>query len=96
MRTAFIFLTIAILLLLLFWWKTDVQLSGSTIDIHVHDTYFVIDRLQFVLFFIVILGIFFTLGGLFGTRFRNKAFLITFLVFLAAGIYIFYPLFELI
>jgi heme/copper-type cytochrome/quinol oxidase subunit 1 len=96
MKTALAFLLISILVLLFLWSKTDIFFGRSTVDIHVHDTYFVIDRLQFILFIVLILGTLSSLGGVIGTRFRSKVFLIAFLSFLAADAYVFYPLLELI
>ena len=96
MKTALAFLFISILILLFLLSKTDIFFGKSTVDIHVHDTYFVIDRLQFIFFIVLILGTVSSFGGVIGTRFRSKAFLIAFLIFLAADVYMFYPLLELI
>jgi len=96
MKTALTFLLISILVLLFLWSKTDIFFSKSTVDVHVHDTYFVIDKLQFILFIVLIPGTLSTLGGVIETRFRSKAFLLVLLIFLAADAYVFYPLLELI
>ncbi len=88
MKTALIFLATAILLLLLFWWRSDVYFGDSTIDIHVHDTYYVIDRWHLVLVIILFLGTFASLGGVIGTKLKNKFFLIAMILFLSGDAYI--------
>jgi heme/copper-type cytochrome/quinol oxidase subunit 1 len=96
MKTAFIFLALSILLLILFWWRFDIWFSDSTIDIHVHDTYYVIARWHAVLVIILFLGTFSSFGGMIGTRFRNKFFLITLIIFFVADIYIAWQAYSLI
>jgi cytochrome c oxidase subunit 1 len=96
MKTALIFLALAILLLVLFWWRFDVWFSDSTIDIHVHDTYYVIARWHAVLVTILFLGTFSSFGGVIGTRFRNKFFLIAVTIFLLADAYITWQVYSLL
>jgi hypothetical protein len=94
MKTALIFLVVAILILVLLWSRVDIWFSESTIDIHVHDTYFVIARWHFILLIILILGTISSLGGVIGTRLRNKPFLISFLIFLAIDAYLYLSFFR--
>lgn len=94
MKTALIFLAIAIVLLFLFWLKVDVWFGDSTIDIHFHDTYFVIACWHFILFVFLILGTFSSLGGIIGTKFKNKLFIAVLLIFLAVDAYIIWNLYS--
>lgn len=87
MKTALIFLGIAVLLLILIYSRVDIWFSESIIDIHIHDTYFVIARWQAILLIILFLGTFFSSGGVIGTRFHNKFFLIALVLFIAVDLY---------
>ena len=75
MRTALIFLFTGILLLVLLYYRYEVNFSSETIDIHVHDTFFVIDFLTAAAYIFVFLLFLFALGGVIGTGFRNRFFL---------------------
>lgn len=88
MKTALAFLLVAISLLSLIWWRLDVYDSKSAVDIHFHDTYFVIYRPYIILVIFLFLGTIFSLGGTIGTRFRNKIFLIALIIFVAIDGYI--------
>lgn len=88
MKTALIFLAIAVLLLVLIYSRVDIWFSESTIDIHIHDAYFVIARWHVILLITLFLGTFSSLGGVIGTRFHNKFFLIAFIFFIAFDLYI--------
>ena len=94
MRTALIFVAVAVLVLTLLYLLTDVWFRPSSIDIHVHDTYFVINRPHVLLLLLLYLGTFFLLGGTIGTKLKNKVFLILFLVFLAADVYLFWNVYS--
>lgn len=80
MRVAVIFLVAGIILLSLFLYPALVRSDSTTVDFHFHDTYLVIQMLHFV----IVIGLFaltlFGLGGVIGTGFRSKAFLLTFLI----------------
>ena len=94
MKTALIFLVVAILILLLLWFRTDVWFTNATVDIHFHDTYFVSTRFSFVVFVILFLGTLSSLGGIIGTRFRNKFFLFAFIIFSAADGYLIWNIYS--
>jgi len=74
MKAAIISLAIGIILLLFFLFGSYIQTYKSGIDIHVHDTYFIISYFSFTVFIILFLGTFFFLGGAIGTAFKNKKF----------------------
>jgi hypothetical protein len=94
MKTALIFLGVAILILILLWSRVDVWFTDSTIDIHVHDTYFVIPRWHIIFFAILFLGTFSSLGGVIGTRFRNKFFIVFLIIFVVIDTYIIWHLYN--
>jgi len=64
MTTALLFLFAAIVFLALIYSRVDVWFSESTIDIHVHDTYFVIARWHAIFFIILFLGTISSIGGI--------------------------------
>jgi hypothetical protein len=96
MRTAFIFLLLAILALAFFYWHADVFLTAETIDFHLHDTYVVVDWQSAIILLTLSIGTIFFLGGLLGTGFRSRGFRAGFLLFLVADIglvlYVYYLL----
>ncbi|MDB5196690.1 MAG: hypothetical protein JWP88_1061 [Flaviaesturariibacter sp.] len=75
MKAAFIFLFIAVLLLAFVFWRSSFWFRSNTIDIHVHDTYYVVAYSHFILLLFLIVGTAFSLGGAVGTRFRHLIFL---------------------
>lgn len=79
MKLAIGFLIIGIFLLSLFFHRSDIWIS-STIDIHLHDTYYVFDKWHFAIVVFIYLLSFFSLGGAIGTRFKNKKFLVTWII----------------
>lgn len=94
MKSALIFLAVSVLILLLIWWRCDVWFSNSTVDIHFHDTYFVIAHFYFVLFVILFLGTFSSLGGVIGTKFQNKIFIVSLIIFLVSDSYIIWNVYS--
>lgn len=93
MKLAIGFLIIGIFLLLLFFLRSDIWIS-STIDIHVHDTFYVIDKWHFAIAVFIYLLSFFSLGGVFGTRFKNRKFLVTCIITLLIDGYILWWIFN--
>ena len=81
MKAAIISLVIGIILLLFFLFGSYIQNYKSGIDIHVHDTYFIISYFSFTVFITLFLGTFFSLGGAIGTAFKNKSFVYLLLIF---------------
>jgi hypothetical protein len=88
MKTALIFLAIAVLLLVLVYSRIDIWFSESTIDIHIHDTYFVIARWHSIPLVILLLGTISSLRGAIGTKFQNKFFLIALILFIVVDLYV--------
>src|SRR5689334_19819089 len=87
MKGALLLLVIGIALLLAIYFKLDIYRSQSTFDVHFHDTYIVLDNWLVIGFVTLFLGIFFSIGGLIGSRFTNKFFWFLSLLFLGVTAY---------
>jgi len=74
------------LVLLFFLLRGWMQFTPSTVDLHLFDTYLVITYVHFILFIVLVLGTFFSLGRTVATRFNNKYFLGLLLVFALADV----------
>lgn len=88
MKAAVSFFVIGVLILVFLYFVSDISFQSSTVDIQVHDTYFVLTRFSFFLFVILFLGTFSSLGGVIGTRFKNTAFIVLFFILLLIDAYI--------
>jgi hypothetical protein len=95
MKLAIGFLIIGIIILVLFIKRSDVWVTKKTIDIHIHDTYFVIDKWHLAIAIFFYLLTFFSFGGVIGTKFKSKGFLLTFISTLLIVGYILWWLFNL-
>jgi len=83
MKTAFAFLFAGIILLIFLYSKGAIFFTGSTIDIHLHDTYYIIAYFHLIVLVVLFLGTLFAIGGILGTLLRNKYFIwMTFIFFL--------------
>ena len=87
MKGALIGLAIAITLLALAYFKLAVYRTKTSIDFHVHDTYFVIDNTVAIVFALLVMGTFFSTGGLIGTQAKNKVFWLLAVLFLLIDTY---------
>ena len=94
MKGALIALLIGTGLLVLIEWNADVRFFTTSVDVHVHDTYFVLDYIFFFLSLLVYLGIFFSVGGLISTGFRGKIYWLLLALFLLAATYYFIDFFN--
>ncbi len=88
MKKALLFLIAAISFLIFLFLKSDIFLRDATVDIHLHDTYFIVTSSIFITITILFLATFFSIGGVIGTRFRNRYFSIPLLVLLIADTYL--------
>jgi len=61
MKGALIALFIGIVLLVLLYFKMDIFRGKGTIDIHLHDTYFILSYTTVTIFILLFLGTFFPL-----------------------------------
>jgi hypothetical protein len=82
MRTALAFLLIPILLLVYLVSSNCLAFTPNTVDLHVGDTYFVFEQWTFALWIALLLATFFVAGGVLGTGFRSRFFLLALLVIL--------------
>jgi hypothetical protein len=87
MKSALVFLVIGIVLLAVLLSTLHIWRGASTIDIHVHDTMYVLPYTIFIFFILLILGTFFFLGGAIGTGFKNKYYLIPLFLFVLMDTY---------
>jgi hypothetical protein len=87
MKGALTSLLLAIALLMLLYWKSDVFLTAKTIDIHLHDTYYIVSYKHLAAALFLFLGTFFSLGGLIRTRARSRLFLVLTILFVAVDAY---------
>jgi len=83
MKGAFTLLAIGIVFLVFSYSKLNIFWGNSAIDIHLHDTYFVMSRSFVMLFILFFLGTLFAIGGFVGSRFKNKIFLFLTIFFLS-------------
>lgn len=94
MKGAIISLLIGIGLLVLVGRNADVRFFPSSVDVHVHDTYFVLDYTFFVLSLLVYLGFFFSVGGLISTHFKGKVYWLLLILALLTTAYYFIDFFN--
>jgi hypothetical protein len=78
LRTALLFLLAGILMLFYFYWRWDVFVGYGSVDIHVYDTYLVMTYFHVAIVILLVLTLFFSLGGMIGSRFRNWFYIILF------------------
>ena len=87
MKGALVGLFVGIVLLILLYFKIDVYRSKGTIDIHLHDTYFVLSYSSVAIFILLFLGTFFSIGGMIGSIFKSKLFWILTILVLSIDAY---------
>lgn len=87
MKGALIALFIGLALLVLLCFRMDIYRSKGTIDIHLHNTYFVLSHASVVVFILLFLGTFFAKGGISGRYFKSKLFRVLVVIFLSIDTY---------
>jgi len=87
MKGALIALFLGIALLVMIYFKLVVYRSKTSFDIHFHDTYFVLDYASAIVLAIILLGTFFSIGGIIGTHFKSKLFWILTVLFISINTY---------
>jgi len=88
-KGAFIGLAVGIVLPVLLSLMLDVDVRATTIDVHVHDTYFILSYFYLLLLIVLFLGTLISFGALAGSHFKSKWLWSLFLIFTVAGIYFF-------
>jgi len=87
MKTALISLLIGIGFLILIYLVLGVGMDKSSVDIHLYDTFYVLDYRFVFVFLLLYLGTFFSIGGLLGTKFKSKLFWVLMVLFLLIDVY---------
>jgi hypothetical protein len=88
LRIGLYFLLFGILLIGIFSWRSDVFFRGGSIDIHTNDTYFVFAKSHVLIGVLVFLLFLFSLGGVIGSRLKNRVYIVLFLVASSFVVYI--------
>lgn len=88
MKTGLISSAIGLLLLVLLLSRGNIRFTASTVDIHLFDTYFVIVYFHFILFLLLVLGTFFSIGTVAATGFHNKYYVGMLLAFVLADAFV--------
>lgn len=94
MKGALIALLIGIVILILLYSRMQIFSRQGTIDIHLHDTYFVLSYASVIVFMLLFLGTFFSIGGVIGTMFKSKLFLILAVLFTSVDTYYIVTLYK--
>lgn len=87
MKGALIALLAGVALVFYIYFKLAINKSKTAIDFHLHDTYLVLDYTTAIILALILLGTFFSIGGLISTRFSSKLFWVLAVLFLSAGSY---------
>ena len=83
MKGALIALFIGIVLLVAVYFKLSIYRSKSSFDIHLHDAFYVLDYTSAIILGFMMLGTFFSVGGIIGTHFKSKLFVVLVMLFLS-------------
>lgn len=94
MKGALIGLLIGVLLLALLYTIADSHIGKGTIDIQFYDTYFVLSYSALIIFLILFLGTFFSIGGVAGSHLKSKPFWLLLAVFILCNTYFSIKLFN--
>jgi hypothetical protein len=87
-KGAFIGSLMAIALLMLaFIWLSGYK-TESSFDVHIRDTWYILDYSIAIVFSILLIGTFFSIGGVIATHFKNKLFVILLVIFLSLDFFI--------
>ncbi len=78
MKTAIFFLLVGLGILAFLYYSFDIRFTG-TLDIHYKDTYLIIDYSHVIWVVSLFLATMFSVGGLLGSGFRSKIFLLLFI-----------------
>jgi hypothetical protein len=94
MKGALIALIIGIVLLVLLYFRVEMRSSRGTVDVHLHDTYFVLSYASVFVFLLLFLGTLFAFGGVIGSYFKGKVFWAMLVLFLSIDTYYFVSFYK--